>query len=88
MPRYGLGGFPPYCGVLALLPSRSEQREDIAVLGYLGRNTSDSSLNSANRDNRLKKWYSWVVKTSEALLRPQHTPWPLSWPWHYGPWSV
>ena len=36
VPRYGLGGFPPYwfyCGVLALLPSRSEQREVLLFWG-------------------------------------------------------
>ena len=30
----------------------------------------------------LKYWHSWVVKTrntSEAVLRPQYTPWPLYW---------
>ena len=52
----------------------------IAVLEYLRRNTSGSSLNSANRKNTLKYWYSWVVKirnTPEPVLRSQYTPWPL-----------
>ena len=63
----------------------------IADWEYLGRNTSGSSINSANRNNTLKYWYSWVVKirnTSEAVLRPQYTPWPLYWPRPYWPWSV
>ena len=79
----------------------------IAVWEYLGRNTSGSSLNSANRKNTLKSWYSWVVKirnTSEAVLRPQYTPWHyteeeavwgaqycprlLYWPRSIGPQSV
>ena len=35
--------------------------------------------------------YSWVVKirhTSEAVPRPQCTPWPSFWPQPFGPWSV
>ena len=48
-----------------------------AVWENTGRNTPDSSLNSANRK---RYWYSLVVKirnTSEAVIRPQYTPWPL-----------
>ena len=40
------------------------------------RNTSGSSLTSANRKITLTYWYSWVVKirnTSEAALGPQYT---------------
>ena len=40
-------------------------------------NTSGASLNSANRKNTLKYWYSWVVKIRnplDAVLRPQYFP--------------
>ena len=40
---------------LHLIPSGSEQHEVLPIWEYLGRNTSGSSLNSANRDNVLKK---------------------------------
>ena len=63
----------------------------IAVWEFLGRNTSGSSLHSANRKNTLRYWSCWVVKirnTSEAVLGPQYIPWPSYWPRPYGNWSV
>ena len=52
----------------------------IAGREYLGRNTSRSSLNSMKIKNALKSWFCREVKvrnTSEAVLRPQYTHWPL-----------
>ena len=45
-------------GFESLLPSGSEQHE-VLLFGSIERNTSGSSLNSANK-KRLKYWYSWV----------------------------
>ena len=69
------------CFYLILLPSGSEL---ISIAGW-------ESLKSIKRKNALKIWYSRVVKirnTSEAVLRPQYTPWPSDGPWPYGPSSV
>ena len=35
--------------------------------GYLGSNTSGSSLNGANRTKTLRYWYSWVVNNKKHL---------------------
>ena len=46
-------------------------------LGHLGRNTSEEYTQI---EETHKCWYSWVVKiriTSEAVLRPPYTPWPM-----------
>ena len=63
-----------------LLPAGSEQHE-VLLFGNIYEEVLQACHQTVQIEkNTLKYWYSWVVKkrnTSEAVLRPQYTPWPL-----------
>ena len=71
--------FPTQCNAIDLLPTGSEERE------VLGVGSIPVAILTSSQDVKIiafywhKHEYSWVIKirnTSEAVFRPQYTPWP------------